>query len=177
MCVFHECLNWEAIYKVFWASVEFFFLFTQGCNYFDVLCLFCFQIISKWMVKKTPAHFKNQRQLTWWGSSCVSDLSRGTDLCWAPSAGARQPSDRWNGTSAFPGNMALAACLTNSVLVEPLQRVQTVHQLKRTEGHTQQLSSMCAGSACDGTVSSRKIKCKRRQLWKIYSRANKINSG
>lgn len=111
MCVFHECLNWEAIYKVFWASVEFFFLFTQGCNYFDVLCLFCFQIISKWMVKKTPAHFKNQRQLTWWGSSCVSDLRRGTDLCWAPSAGARQPSDRWNGTSAFPGNMALAACL------------------------------------------------------------------
>lgn len=111
MCVFHECLNWEAIYKVFWASVEFFFLFTQGCNYFDVLCLFCFQIISKWMVKKTPAHFKNQRQLTWWGSDCVSGLRRGTDLCWAPSAGPRQPSDRWNGTSAFPGNTALASCL------------------------------------------------------------------
>lgn len=43
-------------------------------------------------------------------------------------------------------------------------------QLKKTEGHIQQLSSMCAGAGFDGPVSGRKIKYKNRQLWKIYLR-------
>ena len=34
-------------------------------------------------------------------------------------------------------------------------------QLKKTEGHIQQLSSMCAGTVFDGPISSRKIKCKK----------------
>lgn len=33
-------------------------------------------------------------------------------------------------------------------------------QLKKTEGHIQQLSSVCAGTAFDGPISSKKIKCK-----------------
>lgn len=143
-----------------------------------LMCFACFAFklfLNEW--------WRNQLTSEMRGSWVSGELTvcliwgRGRALSHFPRAGPQQPPDRWNGTSAFPGKIALAPCLHKSRPCGIPVKSANCAPIKedwRTQAAAEQC--VCTGSACGGTLSSRKIKCKKRHLWKINSRANKINS-